>query len=286
MKQRLQCLLPILRVHSWGGYGSQLHSAYIVLRIQSRFPGRRIRVIIHTSGVTRRKAEFNFDALRVKSVQRDDYRESNINTLSTNRNLASLYLRTRALKGFLLSLLETSKLLQYSNDEKSFNAIKPWTIALRGHYTKLALVPATVESFYEFLFRNNVPDDSKSLVIHYRLGDLLYIKDKGPIDITRVEQIAQKIPVGPNVPLLLSDSVGDELTNFLRQSKVLSKCEFANYDPLATLNTCIDSENFIGSNAKLSLWAAIFRYHVFQKESFLPRELDWSIKLGLKSNWY
>lgn len=286
MKQRLQGLLPILRVHSWGGYGSQLYSAYIVLRIQSKFPGRRIKVIIHTSGVTQRKAELNFDALRVKSVQRDDYKESSKDNLSTNRNLSSLHLRTRALKGFLLSLLETSKLLQYSNDEKSFNAIKPWTVALRGHYTKLALVPATVESLYEILFRNNAPDNSKSLVIHYRLGDLLYIKDKGPIDITRVERIAQKIPVGPDIPLLLSDSVGSELTNFLKESKVLSNCEFANYEPLATLNICINSESFVGSNAKLSLWAAIFRYYVFQKDSFLPRELDWSIKLGLKSIWY
>lgn len=286
MKQRLQGLLPILRVHSWGGYGSQLYSAYIILRIQSKFPGRRIKVIIHTSGVTRRKAELNFDALRVKAVQRDDYSDSSLDSLSTNRNLASLHLKTRALKGFLLSLLETSKLLQYSNDEKSFNAIKPWTVALRGHYTKLTLVPEIVESLYEILLRNNVPDNSKSLVIHYRLGDLLYIKDKGPIDITRVERIAQKISVGPNIPLLLSDSVGSELTNFLKESNVLSDCESANYEPLATLNICINSENFVGSNAKLSLWAAIFRYFVFQKESYLPRELDWSIKLGLKSIWY
>ena len=61
--------LPALRVHSWGGFGSQLFTAYVVLKLQKQFTNRRIKVVVHTSGVTRRVSEFDFETLGVEMIQ-------------------------------------------------------------------------------------------------------------------------------------------------------------------------------------------------------------------------
>ena len=66
--------LPALRVNSWGGFGSQLFTAYVVLKLQKQFPNRRIKVLSHTSGVTRRISEFDFETLVVKMIQVEDYK--------------------------------------------------------------------------------------------------------------------------------------------------------------------------------------------------------------------
>ena len=44
--KRINSLLPEIRVHTWGGFGSQLFTAHLILRLKYRFPGRNIKVII------------------------------------------------------------------------------------------------------------------------------------------------------------------------------------------------------------------------------------------------
>ena len=73
MLSRVFSLLPVLKIHSWGGFGSQLFTAYVILKVQKRYPGRRIKVIVHTSGVTRRVSEFEFAKLGAKVVQVEDF---------------------------------------------------------------------------------------------------------------------------------------------------------------------------------------------------------------------
>jgi hypothetical protein len=125
-----------------------------------------------------------------------------------------------------------------------------------------------------------------ALVIHYRLGDLLELVEKQPINVDRVESVLDKLRVQINNLVLLSDSNEEELAEFLKSSIILKFCKPSNYGPNKTLKFCIDAESFVGTGAKISLWAAIFRYFVHEKESFLPTELNWSSGNGLRANWY
>jgi hypothetical protein len=49
-----------LRVHCWGGLGSQLYALSTVHDLKLKYPKRRIKLVLHTSGVTKRLSELDF----------------------------------------------------------------------------------------------------------------------------------------------------------------------------------------------------------------------------------
>jgi len=280
--------LPALRVHSWGGFGSQLFTAYVVLKLQKKFPSRRIKVVLHTSGVTRRISEFDFGALGVKMVQVDDYKATKVQNGMHTTRVSYSYNLPQVIREYLYQILRWLRLVQSANTDQSFNLISLWTLSIRGHYTRLSLDESFVECLYNVLFLKESPfiTQKNALVVHYRLGDLLTLEKKQPISVARVEGVLDKLRVQRHHIILLSDSAEKELTEFLKSAIMLKFCKPFNYGPDKTLRFCIDAENFVGTGAKISLWAAIFRYVIYKKESFLPSELNWSSENGLKANWY
>ena len=280
--------LPALRVHSWGGFGSQLFTAYVVLKIQKQFPNRRIKVVIHTSGVTRRVSEFDFETLGVKMIQIEDYKATEAQNGMHRAHASYSYNLSQGIRRHLYQILQWLRLVQSANTDQSFNLISLWTLSIRGHYTRLSLDESFVESLYDALFSKESPSitQKNALVVHYRLGDLLNLDEKRPINVDRVEGVLHELVVQTNHLVLLSDSNEAELAEFLKNSMILKFCKPSNYGPSKTLRVCIDAERFIGTGAKISLWAAIFRYFVHEKESFLPTELNWPSGNGLKANWY
>ena len=280
--------LPALRVHSWGGFGSQLFTAYVVLKLQKQFPNRRIKVVIHTSGVTRRISEFDFETLGVKMIQVEDYRATEAQNVKYKAHVSYSNNLPQVTKGHLYQILQRLRLVQSANTDLSFNLISIWTLSIRGHYTRLSLDKLFVERLYEVLFPKESPfkTQKNALVVHYRLGDLLNLDEKEPINIDRIEGVLETLRVQTNHLVLLSDSNEEELAEFLKHSNYLKFSKSSNFDPNKTLRVCIDAEGFVGTGAKISLWATIFRYFIYQKESFLPAELDWSARNGLKATWY
>ena len=280
--------LPALRVHSWGGFGSQLFTAYVVLKLQKQFPNRRIKVLSHTSGVTRRISEFDFETLGVKMIQVEDYKATEGQNGMNKTRASYSYNLPQVIRGHLYQILQRLRLVQSANTDLSFNLISLWTLSIRGHYTRLSLDKLFVESLYEVLFLKESPfiTQNNALVVHCRLGDLLNLEEKQPINVDRIEGVLNELRVQTNHLVLLSDSNEAELAEFLKNSVILKFCKPSNYGPNKTLRFCIDAESFIGTGAKISLWAAIFRYFVHEKESFLPTELNWSSGNGLKANWY
>jgi hypothetical protein len=279
---------PALRVHSWGGFGSQLFTAYVVLKLQRKFPNRRIKVVIHTSGVTRRVSEFNFETLGVKMVQVEDYKAIELQNSVDKAHLNYSPNLRKVIKENVFKVLKLLRLVQSANSDLSFNFISLWTLSIRGHYTRLTLDKSFVESLYYLLFleESSLTTQKYALVVHYRLGDLVNLDEKQPINVERVEGVLEKLKVHSSHPVLLSDSKKEELAEFLKDSNILKFSRLSSYDPNKTLKICIDADGFVGTGAKISLWAAIFRYFVYRKESFLPTELNWSGKSGLKANWY
>ena len=288
MITRIYRLFPAMRIHSWGGFGSQLFTAYVVLKVQKRYPGRRIKVIVHTSGVTRRVSEFDFEVLKVEKVQVEDYKARKIETESGRKYPHNFMNVKNAWKKSLRKIIERLSLIQTADTDDSFNSVSFWTFALRGHYTRLNIDELLVQSLYKVLFPSNPKSLvlNQNLVIHYRLGDLLDLDDKGPTSLERVEDILERIEANLDTTLLLSDSSEEEVTRFLATSRFLQVSYLQNCDPIATLKLCVQAETFLGTSAKLSLWASIFRSAIYQRESFLPSELSWLNFLDNKVIWF
>jgi hypothetical protein len=291
LKEKLLEVLPALRVHSWGGFGSQLFTAYVVLRIQKQYPGRRIKIVIHTSGVTRRESEFNFQVLGVKLLQEEDYK---IKTTLYEKGNDSSPLHVAMIenaKSILYFTLKFLRLVQSADSDSSYNLIRFWTLALRGHYTRLTLERSLVEHLYQTLiplFSKNTQSQNlnSSIVIHYRLGDLLDLKMKQPIKPERIEALLKLYQLSEQKALLLTDSNHQEVVEYLNTSSTLLKNDILNLDPFATLELCLKSEVFVGTGAKLSLWVAIFRSFLLEKDSFLPNEMSWARNNLRQITWY
>ena len=49
-----------LRVHCWGGLGSQLFALAHAYELRRKFPNRKILLLLHTSGETERYSELGF----------------------------------------------------------------------------------------------------------------------------------------------------------------------------------------------------------------------------------
>jgi len=288
MLSRALSLLPALRVHSWGGFGSQLFTAYVILKVQKRYPGRRIKVIVHTSGVTRRVSEFNFENLGVKSRQIEDYRETAYRNLLRKDSPRYRDNLKKTIRASLLRLLNWSSLIQSADSDESFASIRFWTFALRGHYSRLSLHQSLIYSLYQTLFSEKelLRSEDVRFAVHYRLGDLLNLAEKNPVSLQRIESVMLNAKFNPEITIVLSDSDESTLAPYLQQSRVLKQCKVGNFEPKITLWTCIQAPFFLGTTAKLSLWAAVFRHFILDKNSFMPSEFLWIGPSNLKITWY
>lgn len=281
-------LMPTLKVHSWGGYGSQLFTAYLILLIQRKFPLRKIRIVLHTSGVTRRTTEFDFSTLGVCSKQVEDFQAS-----SHNSPINRLSRRFRFLvftKSLLKELLIKIRLVVLANDDDSFGKISLWTFSIRGHYTWLSLSEVEVQRLYALIFQNtsHIFHPTNDTLVHYRLGDLITLQDKNPISPARIRDILTKHQnsKGLGSLVVLTDSPIAALLEFVGDIPALANSSTLNCSPLETISNCVRAETFIGTNAKISLWATIFRLFLYNRKSSLPRELEWSRKIGVEAEWY
>ena len=285
IKNWINPFLPRLKIHSWGGFGSQLFTCYLILKLKEQYPGRRLKVIIHTSGVTRRSSEIDFESLKVKYSLVDDYRNSNSQKVGMPSRSASDNL-VYSLKSFLRKIVASAKFVLDSNNDESLLEIKPWTLALRGHYTNLILKPYLVQQLCRFLFESNMSEPIRYSIIHYRLGDLLYLESKSPVATQRIDKLIEELSLAPKNAILLTDASPEEYSSFVENSKFLKQFKPVNQNPLKTLESCIQSDILIGTSAKIVIWAAIFRKYIFQRKSYLPVELRWCEKNGLDSIWY
>ena len=270
-------LFPAIRIHVWGGLGSQLYAVALSIDIKLKFPSRRIRFITHSGGVTRRILEPSLFHGKVKF--KDDY-TNNYEESSRVTN------QTRVVKSIIKNILFKAGLFNDANNEKSIESMKPWVITIRGHYSSRDLSRSTVLRVWR-----NVEKDFKAnqneiqqdfLAVHYRLGDLQFLPNKSPIEQEKIQDIVAKT-VKKNIIgslYLYSDSIQiatARLKNLIPQLSVIPR----DLTPLETVYECVQSSIFIGTNSKLSVWIVLFKIAKDSKgQCFLPTE----IKHVLKSN--
>lgn len=271
-------VFPAIRVHVWGGFGSQLFALVIAERLQRKSRFRRIEIIFHTSGVTERKLEIpGLWLAKFRTIIVEDFPNQSHEDLIVDKKVYRLKMRQK-LKGLLLKLGLTAT----SNSEMEFSSLKPWVLSIRGHYTEINLKESEIlELMQKFELSIETPQ-LRVIAIHYRLGDLLELEEKGFVSPIRIIKTL-KSSMGSNLPIrVFSDSTQYDFKELWQGADGPEIWEFSNLSPIQTVQSCFNAKEFLGTNAKLSLWIALFRSMVSRYPTFVPTEIQHQINTLFK----
>lgn len=278
----IQRIFPVIQLHCWGGLGSQLYAWAFRLDLEERFPHRRFVLVTHESGISQRAGELNaFFPDSVKCIE-------DFGIESQGRMQRETSLKNGIKSKFRKTLKKFFDITGFVfTDENGIESIriKPWTLQIRGHFSHLLIQPRFIEEIH-FKIINSVGSDkinnfNDKTVIHYRLGDLLKLDDKGPVSSERVLRIIQKLEKGEKSEIFLFSDTPEIALERLSQS-IISIVTVEELGAVDTLISLSESKILIGTNSKLSVWASLFRSG---KENSLITYLPLEVKHHIRSNY-
>lgn len=255
---------PTIRVHTWGGFGSQLLALALLLDLRQSYPSRRYCLVFHSSGVTRRPIEIKAFLEGVDYVEIDDF--------LTEKLISS---KTSILRKALKLLLHFTYIVQSDPGSKAIPKIYPWTQSIRGHYSFRPINSSTMRKLIIELMRLTVSTKSPTIFVHFRLGDLLTLQSKTFSSPEKIVELLNQVlkDVNKVERIVIATESPKEAKALLAGTEHLP-IEFETFDPTYTLSHGLNSRIFIGTNSKLSLWIALMRCHVSNSNiSYLPQEL-------------
>jgi hypothetical protein len=255
-----------LRIHAWGGLGSQLFAVALLKDIEKNYSARRITIFLHTGGVTRRIPEVVELFPEISFSYLDDFSKSSVGAEPGMNSARTWY--TSCLKG-LLTLLG---LMQTCDNDNSFKRVRFWTQSIRGHYSYRTISSEFLLTLSERLQLASQRIEGKVDVcsVHYRLGDLLNLENKHPIlPITILDEL-ERICKGSDFSAIEiysdSPSRAQELLDPHGGQNVFAP----DLDTVSVLARATQTEYFIGTSSKVSFWIAAIRSAVFKKQSSIP----------------
>ncbi len=260
-------ILPKVKIHTWGGFGSQLYGVYLYFELERRLPFRRLEIVVHTSGVTERFSEIT-KYTEIYSVQVSDFKYQH-RVKDRIPNISSTLIRSKVKRTFRNIALSVG-LVGECNVTSDLESIRPWILSTRGHYTNLILDKILIEKIYCLIQKNSITGikQNQGVGIHYRLGDLVELKNKFPTKPEAIVGCLEKIG-NQNIEhiFLHSDSL-DLAINFLRPS-VPDGISIEGVPVTAEESIMLLSNysHFIGTTAKISVWVVIFRKLLLEKEN-------------------
>lgn len=272
-------ILPGVRVHSWGGFGSQLFAMIVAERLVAKKKLRQITIIFHTSGVTKRELEIPKSWLaKFRIEQVADYHPQSPRNWELQRK--SLFVVIREGLKVVLSLIGFTAT---SNTEKEFLDLRPWVLSIRGHYTRIHLTEPEIDELLMKFGLSNATQSIKETAIHYRLGDLITLKSKGIIAPNRIIQ-AWKKGMTTELPLkIFSDGTRQDFEGVWQEVQGPANYEFYSLSPIQTIQSCFKVQEFLGTNAKLSLWVAVLRSGISMKKTLIPNEIRLQLETLLQN---
>ena len=263
--------MPPLKIHVWGGLGSQLFAVALAADLKLKYPKREIRIVLHTGGVTFRVPEV------VELFPEWDYEYVSDFEVSLHGPLKSKINRFPSIRHRLAELAKrfaiATRILANCNDDFQYSQIRFWTLACRGHYSHRLIA----DSFYD-MFANalRVPDDnhvkgfSHFIGIHYRLGDLLTLEQKSPVPTESILSECERVMKARDLDSLVIFSDSPEIArgafDVLRYSNITTP----NFNTVGVISSAIFSDYFLGTSSKVSFWVAAMRSKKFMLESSLP----------------
>jgi len=269
------------KIHVWGGLGSQLYSFALLITLLEHYPSRKFKIVFHTGGVTERHPEI------VPLIQQlctwsicPDFKEvsSKVANPITKQN-SDL---THNLKILLKSSLLKLGFVKLCNEP--IPKLFPWTLSIRGHYRHLYISQSVLmEIVNSISSRIQTIEPGSGCTLHFRLGDLIGLKETISPEILRrlIEEIADRQEVDVKFDVY-SDS--PQLAEKMLTSKNTDlKLGFPELDIWSTVINCINSQNFVGTNSKISYWVSYLRLSLNKMAvTYLPSDLknDLSNTLG------
>jgi len=257
-----------LRIHCWGGLGSQFFALSTFLLLSKKFPNRKLVLVLHSGGVTERTSEIDgfLPIGNIKKVSDFNAKKSRtIESLESSQNLS--------IKGLLKLLAYRSGFV--SDLSGSIKELKPWILSVRGHYTNLKIPHDCINelvciSGVENFHGNGEPNSINSLSIHYRIGDLLNVKPESLVSKETLVDLVNALKKVNSIDKihLYSDSL-------VLASQYLEICgltiECHDEDTLSAVKALSHASTFIGTNSKVSLWIVIFRiFFNIRMKSYIP----------------
>lgn len=264
----MQRILPSLKIHTWGGLGSQLFSVALARDIQKKFPNRKILMVLHTGGVTERLPEVTslFPELVYEFIKDFDV----VKEAQGARRFSKLS-NYRSLRQIVKNILDFLGLSATCNYDRDFMHLKPWVLSCRGHYSYRTIDPNFLSeldsrlnnSVDKFILRNTCS-------IHYRLGDLLTLNEKNPISSKCVLSEYQKLEAKWKFKNLVVFSDSPDKANQLFLGMTAANFATPSSSTVEVMANSLDSEYFIGTSSKISFWISGIRAQVRFKPSLLP----------------
>jgi len=259
-------------------------------RLQVKFPNKKFKLVFHTGGVTKRLPDL--ESLFAKNekdfVQDFESSEDSISGKSPNKKLVGTIkkISIRAIRQVLIS----TGFVASTNNELEFSKLKPWAISVRGHYSELRINLDTIllmKSRAENSgnnFKINLKQNEDLDVLHYRLGDLLSLTEKSPIDTKRISKAIQEAKAGTTRDLwVLSDSPSQAVELLQREDREIRvKLDDGSLDAWQSMMAMSSANIFIGTSSKLSIWAIIFRALLLEEApSYISKEVKHHVVANL-----
>ncbi len=278
------------QVHCWGGLGSQMYAWALFERLQNKFPDRKFKLVFHTGGVTKRLPDLEPLFMKNEKDFVQDFERSKNTALgkSQNRKLTSSIKKT--IIKVIKQILAKTGFVASANNELEFSKLKPWVISIRGHYSEIRIDLGTIilmETRAEISgsnFRIIRKQNEELDVLHYRLGDLLSLAEKSPIETKRIVKTIQEAKAGITHDLwVLSDSPSHAVELLQREdSEIRVKSDDGSLDAWQSLMAMSNANIFIGTSSKLSIWAIIFRALLLEEApSYISKEVKHHVVANL-----
>lgn len=226
------------------------------MEVRMASPNRKIQIVLHSSGVTKRDPEVSdlypeFEYLFVDDFKSSELVNSPQVRFRIKRVFSDLIVRIATLTGFLAR-------------ENGFSSthIKPWTMSVRGHYFHRPVKNEFILNLKRRLESNSIilketlpaPDE---YVLHYRLGDLVALTSKGPVESDILVRLLDQI-VDNNNLLVLSDSPNLAIQR-LKSIRTIGEVRTQDLSTIDTLLVASNSPLFIGTSSKISYWIILIR---------------------------
>ena len=264
----MKSFLPPIRIHTWGGLGSQLFSVAVCADLLKQFPSRSIQIVLHTGGVTRRIPEVVDLFPNFHYSYQEDFRSRMNSPQSDSKS------KKFSLKVVIKNILSKTGFISHCNDDISTQKLRPWVLSLRGHYSYRTITADFLFNLKDSILKkeNTLELNNHSICcIHYRLGDLLTLSDKKPISsffvLSEFETVKERYDFSQL--FVFSDSPAEAKRRFSEANT--QSLEVPTLSTTEVIATSINADYFIGTSSKISFWIAGIRASVNHNESSLPK---------------
>ncbi len=248
-----------LRIHIWGGFGSQLYALALLFRLQNLSVNRRrVELVFHNGGVTLREPEI-LDLVPSEvsvSVVKDFLPNLNFKGQTSPGAPRNTWLNS--LKKYFKIIL--SRLGLVVDLSKGYKQLRCWTLSVRGHYKYLPISADVLQQILSCLNRSTGSSSNspagESLVVHYRLGDLVGLKTTIPQN-TLVSAINANITKACKSIILYTDSTNlvNQFPRFIEDRLV----EIPDDKIRVMFMNALDARIFVGTDSKISFWLTYLR---------------------------